>query len=318
MVEMGAPTSRIQRMIWATIANYLFYCMWTMMNKSLFAKFPFPLFSTMMQMATVSIIAFIVVAIRGQPKPVSFSTVMPLVGARSVDIGCGNLALIFISVPLQQIIKSLIPIFVCILQVVFRRRYVSQPVWISMIPLVGGSMLTTFAEGLKLTSIGIIVELFSVLGRAGKAVLSDGLLNDSGKIDTYTLLKYESPGSAAAVGIMASLLEGSLLMKYVMEHSGYEFLYHCAYSALLGLLMFLVQVSYLELIASSSAITCQVLMNVKMLLLVVIATILTPTGVFTVTKGVGIAVTFLGGLMYSWAKQREMVAKQREAAETIQ
>ena len=66
--------------------------------------------------------------------------ILPLVLVRAADIGFHNAALASVSVALQQIVKSTIPVFVCVLTAIFLQRPESHRVWLSLLPIVGGDM----------------------------------------------------------------------------------------------------------------------------------------------------------------------------------
>ena len=247
-----------------------------------------PVLVTAAQMFLSGIVAFVFVVIFGiqrSPQRELFSLsvlkrkILPLGFARAIDIGCGNFALTLVSVALQQVIKSTLPLFVCVLSVTLLKRPVQREVWYTLVPIVCGTVMASYGE-MTFGVLGVALALTSCFGRAFKAVINSMLLTSVDNLQPLEILLLESPTTGALMLIPSFLLEGTRLFRSqaVVEPSpvvgdiGAEHAFWKNHIILLnvicGVLMFANQASYITIIQKTSAISCQVLMNVKMLVLI--------------------------------------------------
>jgi hypothetical protein len=298
--------------------------------------------------------------------------------ARAIDIGCGNAALALVGVALQQVLKSLLPVFVCVLSALVLRRRVSTRTWLALLPIVVGSFMAArgatsataahssstpaaHAEGVPLAfaNFGAFLAVVSTIGRAVKAVLnarllaggssnsggaattdgsgggpvgaqgksvvvsgvaanvSAGVAPPLGRLTPLDILTLEAPTSGVILLSLACLLlERGRIFDGTCVTSG-DAGAALATNLVGGALMFLNQLSYVAVIDRSDALTCQVVMNVKMMLLIVVSLALTPvagaacaTAMCRVTSalwgsfGLGVLVAFAGVMAYAAAERR--------------
>jgi drug/metabolite transporter (DMT)-like permease len=314
-----------------------------------------PVFSTGLQMLLAGAIACSVSAILNPGgrillnQSISFSTVLktqilPLGIARAIDIGCGNAALSLVTVALQQILKSLLPLFVCILSYFVLGNHVSQSVWVSLIPIVFGSLLaawpsssndsssssTSSSSSAAVPILGIALALISTFGRSMKAVLNSKLVTGSKQalpLAPLEVLSLEAPTS----GII--LLSGSILASIIVFRAssaddgtdGIESIGICGSSdsfsfirvnVFAGILMFFNQLSYITVIKLSSALSCQVLMNLKMLLLIFVSILIFATPLSGLNV-LGMLFAFVGCLYYAVASAEDEKKKIKIEKETM-
>jgi drug/metabolite transporter (DMT)-like permease len=356
----------------AAAVNYVTYSCWTLLNKWQFshAGTDCPLLSTSLQMLIAGAIACAVsvwrtgrvVALPDRPSnsadagawsplwTLVATQIAPLGVSRAIDIGCGNVALSLVSVALQQILKSLLPLFVSLLSVFVLGRAVGGSVWIALVPVVAGSLLaaapapheghehgggTTAAAGGAVVAagagLGVALALASTFGRSLKAVLNAKLLAGSpgsAPLAPLEVLALEAPTSGAIL-LLCSALAAAVALFAAPQPNARLGTHHapattthgatiCSADAgtfvgvtlATGALMFFNQLSYISVIKLSSALTCQVLMNVKMLLLIGVSVAIfnTPLRALNVA-GMGLA--FAGCLLYARASAHELAAARK-------
>ena len=333
--------------------NYVTYSMWTLLNKWQFERLgtTCPVLSTASQMLVAGAIACgvslamfgrVSSAPPGKLWDVVTSQILPLGVARAIDIGCGNAALSLVTVALQQILKSLLPLFVCVLSFALLKKRPSGLVWLSLAPIVVGSLLAAMPDHAQnLSQVGIALALVSTAGRSLKAVLNARLLAGSQSalpLRPLEVLSLEAPTSGALLLCVSVLLActgvGSAPSNAPPRGSGGDgeaahqtptgmcgridaqtfAIVNCG----AGVLMFFNQLSYISVIKLSSALTCQVLMNMKMLLLIVVSLFVFHTQL-SGPNVAGVVVAASGCLAYAVSSTYEVTtaAASKRREETV-
>jgi drug/metabolite transporter (DMT)-like permease len=335
MSVFEAAPSVLQRnktLIIATLTNIVTYSTWTLLNKWQFIasdkqgfSIVTPLFVTGIQMVIAGAVAAFAIFVLGiqnrripgtnrrdpsAPPLLSVDTfrhrILPLGLARCVDIGGGNSALVAVSVALQQVIKSLLPIFVSLLSATVLKKPVSFATWLSLIPVVGGTVIATVGGPVAPSVYGIACATVSCFARSFKCVLNAKLLAPSSgkKADNgddpnqkpllpLEILLMEAPTSGVFLLIIAAFVEGDKIAATMPL-----LIAAAPLNILGGVLMFANQASYITVIEQSSAVTCQVLMNLKMLLLIMISVQIYNTPFSAVNYG-GVLIATAGCVLYA-------------------
>jgi len=301
-------TNETYWVVLVTVTNFVSYSTWTLLNKAQYTKFDltFTILPTSLQMLYVGALSWLLLALQGQTPRTNRDTLVHRIGplglVRSADIGFGNAALRLVTVPLQQVLKSTIPVHVCVLKRLLGTP-ISTMVWLSLIPIVGGVALAVGqASGGETVVVGVVLALISCFARAGKAILNERLLSAGTareKLSTLTIMALESPTSGCILLVAGILVEGSLMMQWQGN-----LLAVVAYNAVCALCMFLNQWSYISIIQHTSSVTCQILMNVKMIVLIVTSSVLLQTPLSFV-QIVGMIIATTGCIGYAMIKQRE-------------
>ena len=327
---MPPASSQLPTIILATVANFVTYSAWTMLNKYQFLHLGVrtPIFVTAAQMFISGVVAFVCVVVCGYQRTqqrelfslaVLRRKILPLGFARAVDIGCGNFALTLVSVALQQVIKWTLPLFVCVLSMTLLRKPVARDVWVTLVPIVCGTVMASYGE-MTFSALGVSLALISCFGRAFKAVINAMLLTSADNLQPLEILLLEAPTTGALMLVPALLLEGGRLYgsdgkadaaPVVLDVAsatpeGFWHRHLVALNILCGLLMFVNQGSYITIIQKTSAISCQVLMNVKMLLLIGVSLHVFQAS-FSSLNVAGSALATAGCFLYAYA-----VAKSQE------
>jgi drug/metabolite transporter (DMT)-like permease len=334
-VQLGMTNARV---FWFTVMNFVTYSAWTMLNKKLFTLpphqdplvswSPSPLLCTAMQMFVAAFAAWICVVQLGcQRSPdvnlldrvVWRRRIVPLGLSRAVDIGCGNYALSLVTVALQQVVKATLPIFVTILSVTVLRKRVSWGMAVNLVPVVLGTIVASVPPSVEgptvaspqgpppLSVLGVGLALTSCFGRASKAVLNALLLSGAGsvpnaKMQPLEIVLLEAPTTGLIILVPALLLEGPLVLWHGTSQLVQQPLFSLGLNTLCGLLMFLTQIAYVTLIAETSALSCQVLMSLKMLFLVFLSVWWMHTP-FSALNGIGVLIAGCGCVLYAKAAQ---------------
>ncbi|KAJ9453766.1 solute carrier family 35 [Diplonema papillatum] len=295
--------------------NFMSYSIWTLWNKKIFSDFGgLPLLSTALQMGVVTLIVMAVQAATGQGRgekaseEVLYKLLVPLSVVRSCDLGLANLALSAMSVAGQQILKSTIPVWVCVLSVVYLRRKVSAMQALIVLVIVCGTAMATVGDpDVTGTTFGIVCMLFSCFCRAGKCVINTTLLQglptggtQQPKLHKLTLLRYEAPMSGCIIMVGCLCFELPHLIQLAMAFGfTWPTIARFASATLVnGALMFLNQVTYLAIVEHTSPVASQALMNIKMIFLILFSTLFYPLHL-SVVNGLGMALAGIGAAMYS-------------------
>ncbi|CUG87785.1 membrane transporter, putative, partial [Bodo saltans] len=302
-----------------------------------------PLFSTSLQMFVAAMIAYIAVVQMGVQRSRGVNLldratwhqrIVPLGLSRAVDIGCGNYALSLVTVALQQIVKATLPIFVTLLSVIVLRKRVSLKMVSSLVPIVVGTIVASVSPHHHApttsniiipapSTAGVLLAMVSCFGRASKAVLNALLLSGAGggggsgkKLRPMEIVLLEAPTTGVMILIPALLLEGHSL--FIARTN--QFIVHpwstIGLNLLCGALMFGTQVAYVTLIDETSALSCQVLMSVKMLFLVFFSVWWHHTP-FTWLNGFGVLVAGAGCIAYARTAQDQEKAVAAKKHDTL-
>eukprot|EP01063_Lacrimia_lanifica_P016502 TRINITY_DN23044_c0_g1_i1.p1 TRINITY_DN23044_c0_g1~~TRINITY_DN23044_c0_g1_i1.p1 ORF type:complete len:369 (+),score=113.19 TRINITY_DN23044_c0_g1_i1:66-1172(+) len=314
----SVESNELYRTVAVTIANFVSYSTWTLMNKMQFKRYDLqcPIFLAAYQMLFVGAVSWAYLAWAGRakkPEGTVLRRILPLGLVRSADIGLGNAALRLITVALQQIIKSTIPIYVCVLNVVVLRKAVSTRVWLTLVPIIGGVALASWGE-LSGVAVGVFMAILSCVARAGKAIINDMLLHantETDRLDTMQIMSFESPISGCILTVVALVLESSTLAEWLRnEESSVAAV--LMYNSCCGVLMLVNQWSYISIIKYTSSVTCQVLMNLKMITLIGVSCVMFGTRLDNVHI-FGMFVATVGCTLYAYVKNQDALAKAAAA-----
>jgi len=306
--------------IFVTFANFVSYSAWTLANKVQFSRhgLDFTILLTAYQMLFVGFVCWAYLLCKAPvrsetPKLVAPNKILLLGVVRAADIGFGNAALLLITVALQQILKSTIPVYVCALNATVLRRPVSRRVWTALIPIIGGAALASWGDlssdngkGAAVWS-GVAMASVSCLARAGKATINESLLRATktgDRTNPLQIISMESPVSGCILALLGTAFERKLVARWYYSDAGSSLGHLLFYNSCCGALMLLNQWSYVTIIRQTSSVTCQVLMNLKMITLVAVSAVFfnTPVGGVRV---VGIAVAAGGCTCYALVRQWE-------------
>ncbi|GFP89798.1 UDP-galactose transporter 1 [Phtheirospermum japonicum] len=259
---------------WTVIRSVLAILQWwgfnvtvIIMNKWIFQKldFKFPLTVSCIHFICSSIGAYLVIKVL-RLKPLihvdpedRWRRIFPMSFIFCINIVLGNVSLRYIPVSFMQTIKSFTPATTVILQWLIWNKYFDWRIWASLIPIVGGILLTSITE-LSFNMFGFCAALFGCLATSTKTILAESLLHGY-KFDSINTVYYMAPYATMILAGPAILLEGSGVVEWIQTCPS-------LFSPLViifgsGVLAFCLNFSIFYVIHSTTAVTFNVAGNLK-------------------------------------------------------
>ncbi|XP_073047056.1 UDP-galactose transporter 1-like isoform X2 [Primulina eburnea] len=259
---------------WSVIRSLLAILQWwdfnvtvIIINKWIFQKldFKFPLSVSCIHFISSAIGAYLVIKVL-KLKPLilvdpedRWRRIFPMSFIFCINIVLGNVSLRYIPVSFMQTIKSFTPATTVILQWLFWKKYFDWRIWASLIPIVGGILVTSMIE-LSFNVLGFFAALFGCLATSTKMILAESLLHGY-KFDGINTVYYMAPFATMILGIPAVLLEGSGVVEWIRTCPS-------LFSSLViilgsGVLAFCLNFSIFYVIHSTTAVTFNVAGNLK-------------------------------------------------------
>ncbi|CAG7903352.1 unnamed protein product [Brassica rapa] len=282
------------------------------MNKWIFQKldFKFPLSVSCVHFICSSIGAYIVIKVL-KLKPLivveaedRWRRIFPMSFVFCINIVLGNVSLRYIPVSFMQTIKSFTPATTAVvLQWLVWRKYFEWRIWASLVPIVGGILLTSVTE-LSFNMFGFCAALFGCLATSTKTILAESLLHGY-KFDSINTVYYMAPFATMILGIPALLLEGNGIMSWFESHQS-------PWSALIiifssGVLAFCLNFSIFYVIHSTTAVTFNVAGNLKVAVAVLVSWLIFRNPI-SYMNAVGCGITLVGCTFYGYV--RHMLSQQ--------
>ncbi|KAJ6997866.1 hypothetical protein D5086_011065 [Populus alba] len=282
------------------------------MNKWIFQKldFKFPLSVSCIHFICSSIGAYVVIKVL-KIKPLivvepedRWRRIFPMSFVFCINIVLGNVSLRFIPVSFMQTIKSFTPATTVVLQWLVWRKYFDWRIWASLVPIVGGILLTSVTE-LSFNMFGFCAALFGCLATSTKTILAESLLHGY-KFDSINTVYYMAPLATMILGLPAILVEGSGVINWFYTHEA-------VWSSLIiilssGLLAFCLNFSIFYVIHSTTAVTFNVAGNLKVAFAVLISWMIFRNPI-SVMNAVGCAITLVGCTFYGYV--RHLLSQQQ-------
>nr|ACU18851.1 unknown [Glycine max] len=216
---------------WSVIRSLLSILQWwafnvtvIIVNKWIFQKldFKFPLSVSCVHFICSSIGAYVVIKLL-KLKPLitvdpedRWRRIFPMSFVFCINIVLGNVSLRYIPVSFMQTIKSFTPATTVVLQWLVWRKYFDWRIWASLIPIVGGILLTSVTE-LSFNMFGFCAALFGCLATSTKTILAESLLHGY-KFDSINTVYYMAPFATMISALPAMLLEGNGILEWLNTH----------------------------------------------------------------------------------------------------
>ncbi|CAN1130759.1 GDP-mannose transporter GONST5 [Linum perenne] len=275
------------------------------MNKWIFQKldFKFPLSVSCVHFICSSIGAYIAIKVL-KIKPLIvvdpedlWRRIFPMSCVFCINIVLGNVSLRYIPVSFMQTIKSFTPATTVILQWLIWRKYFDWRIWASLVPIVGGILLTSITE-LSFNALGFTAALLGCLATSTKTILAESLLHGY-KFDSINTVYYMAPFATMILGIPAMLLEGNGVLEWFHTH---ETIYSSLFIILLsGVLAFCLNFSIFYVIHSTTAVTFNVAGNLKVAVAVLVSWMIFKNPI-SALNAVGCAITLVGCTFYGYVR----------------
>ena len=269
------------------------------LNKWIFAHYAFRYSALLTAFHMLACYVLSAVTLRLRPEPTRLplsqcarNSISQLSLVFVVSVCCGNAALQYIHISFSQAIGATAPLWTVVLSVVLLRKSYALRVWASLALICLGMVLTIRGE-MNFDWIGFGLVLSATLTRALKSIMQGLLLSSpEERLDSIELLYYMAPRSAACLGIWVLLRERDFLADAVLLDSG---LWVCLLAS--SLVSFFLNVAQFLVTTATSAVTLQVLGNIKVVLLIVVSTAIFGNEV-SLQAACGCAACLAGAVLY--------------------
>ncbi|KAJ4850935.1 GDP-mannose transporter gonst5 [Turnera subulata] len=275
------------------------------MNKWIFQKldFKFPLSVSCVHFICSSIGAYIVIKVL-KLKPLitvdpedRWRRIFPMSFVFCVNIVLGNVSLRYIPVSFMQTIKSFTPATTVVLQWLVWRKYFDWRIWASLVPIVGGILLTSVTE-LSFNMFGFSAALLGCLATSTKTILAESLLHGY-KFDSINTVYYMAPFATMILGIPAMLLEGNGVLDWFNTHQSVVPALIIIFTS--GVLAFCLNFSIFYVIHSTTAVTFNVAGNLKVAVAVLVSWLIFRNPI-SALNAVGCGITLVGCTFYGYVR----------------
>ncbi|KAM0831113.1 hypothetical protein ACQ4PT_065760 [Festuca glaucescens] len=284
-------------------------------NKWIFQKldFKFPLTVSCVHFICSSIGAYIAIHVL-KAKPLiqvepedRWRRIFPMSFVFCMNIVLGNISLRYIPVSFMQTIKSFTPATTVILQWLVWSKHFEWRIWASLVPIVGGILLTSMTE-LSFNMFGFCAAMVGCLATSTKTILAESLLHGY-KFDSINTVYYMAPFATMILALPAMLLEGGGVIDWFYTHDSIV-------SALViilgsGVLAFCLNFSIFYVIHSTTAVTFNVAGNLKVAVAVLVSWLIFRNPISPM-NAIGCAITLVGCTFYGYV--RHLISQQQAAA----
>ena len=215
-----------------------------------------------------------------------------------VSVAAGNAALGYIHISFSQAIGATAPLWTVLLSVLLtRKRY--PPLVYGALGLISAGMLLTVRGEVNFHPIGFALVLTATITRALKSILQGLLLSaPEERLDPLELLYHMAPRAAVALGLWAVAMERGLLTDASARELG---LWLCVLAS--SLVAFLLNLCQFLVTKATSALTLQVLGNVKVVLLIMLSVAIFGNEV-SLQAGAGCGLCLTGVVLYNAATRK--------------
>lgn len=277
------------------------------MNKWIFQNldFKFPLTVSCIHFICSAVGAYIAIKIF-RIKPLievdpedRWRRIFPMSFVFCINIVLGNVSLRYIPVSFMQTIKSFTPATTVILQWLVWQKHFDWRIWASLVPIVGGIVLTSVTE-LSFDVFGFCAALFGCLATSTKTILAESLLHGY-KFDSINTVYYMAPFATMILAVPAALLEGSGVFDWFYTHDNIISTMIIIFSS--GVLAFCLNFSIFYVIHSTTAVTFNVAGNLKVAFAVLVSWLIFKNPI-SYMNALGCAVTLTGCTFYGIVRNR--------------
>ncbi|KAI4337811.1 hypothetical protein L6164_016183 [Bauhinia variegata] len=303
---------------WSVVRSLLAILQWwafnvtvIIVNKWIFQNldFKFPLSVSCVHFICSSVGAYLVIKVLKLKPLISvdpedrWRRIFPMSFVFCINIVLGNVSLRYIPVSFMQTIKSFTPATTVFLQWLVWRKYFDWRIWTSLIPIVGGILLTSVTE-LSFNMFGFFAALFGCLATSTKTILAESLLHGY-KFDSINTVYYMAPFATMILAVPAMLLEGNGILEWLNTHPYPLSAFIIIFSS--GVLAFCLNFSIFYVIHSTTAVTFNVAGNLKVAVAVLVSWLIFRNPI-SIMNAAGCGVTLVGCTFYGYV--RHFLAQQ--------
>ncbi|MCL7030775.1 hypothetical protein MKW94_018408 [Papaver nudicaule] len=277
------------------------------MNKWIFQKldFKFPLSVSCVHFICSAIGAYIAIKILKIKPLIAVNSedlwrrIFPMSFVFCINIVLGNVSLRYIPVSFMQTIKSFTPATTVVLQWLIWKKFFDWRIWSSLIPIVGGILLTSVTE-LSFNVFGFCAALFGCLATSTKTILAESLLHGF-KFDSINTVYYMAPFATMILAVPALLLEGAGVVDWFQTHDNIISALVIIVSS--GVLAFCLNFSIFYVIHSTTAVTFNVAGNLKVAVAVIVSWLVFKNPI-PAMNALGCGITLIGCTFYGYVRHK--------------
>lgn len=280
-------------------------------NKWVFQReaFHFPLALTAIHFAVQAVLSYAAVDVFGATARVPFAPpsdywrkCAPVALVFCANIVAGNVSLRLVPVSFMQTVKSATPAATALMQLLLTGKRLTPLALLSLVPVVGGVALASFAE-VSFDAFGFAAALLSCFLTATKFVLSAEMLHGRYQFNPIQLLYYMAPPSAALLLPLAVAFEGAGVAQWHAAAEANGVAFPMALPLLSGVFSFLLNVSMFAVLARTSSVSLCVCGNLKVVLVIWLSIVVfrNPVGVASMC---GSLVAVAGCTWYGLVRQK--------------
>eukprot|EP00929_Paragymnodinium_shiwhaense_P000813 TRINITY_DN101019_c0_g1_i1.p1 TRINITY_DN101019_c0_g1~~TRINITY_DN101019_c0_g1_i1.p1 ORF type:complete len:369 (-),score=61.95 TRINITY_DN101019_c0_g1_i1:347-1381(-) len=243
--------------------------------------------------------------------------IAPLGACFALSIGMGNLSLKYIFPSFNQMIGASSPLITFLMAIATGKRY-NMWTWLSM-PIICGGLATCVTQEVNFHFFGALSCVGAAVLRGVKSIVQARLLSgESGqrKLDSVELLYYMSPYAALVLALFAFAMEGTspvtLLAGSLFSPSATGVWRVVALLLLTALNAWFLSVANFLVTHHTSAVTLQVLGNVKTCLSILISVTIFRNAI-QMSQCLGVVSCLLGVWLYS-SRGKAIAAEKAQAA----
>jgi len=234
--------------------------------------------------------------------------IAPLSASFSLAVGMGNLSLKYIFPSFNQMLGSMSPLITVLLAVALQRKSFNWWTWCSM-PIICGGLAVCSIKEVNFHALGAFFATSATVLRALKSILQGKLLQGE-KVDSVTLLYYMAPWAAALLAGVAAFSEGLEPVRMITRGLPGLAAWSApkdrltgstnvlAFLAISGLNACLLNVANFSVTSYTSAVTLQVLGNVKNCMSIMVS-VAVFGNLLQLVQGVGVAICLSGVYLYN-------------------
>ena len=230
----------------------------------------------------------------------------------ALNISLNNASLVGMSLVLNQVVRSGIPVVTAVLAVFVERKVPTLPRAVGLVPICLGVVISIY-EGSKMegTFFALVLCVAGMLSNALMMTVSGRVMEE--KIDAIQLACFTAPVSLAVLVYHFGVYEYAALVEHVRREP------RSSAVVLLGTSVMALgyNIVHYQVIRATSAVTTTVLGNVKIVLIVFLSGFFfSETSSWSPRMIVGAAVTLVGFVVYSWAGLEEKRAAKIDKGKT--
>lgn len=242
------------------------------LNKWIFHRYDFryPALLTSLHMLFCYLLSSIALRLRAkQMRPISQRArhaIWQLSAVFVVSVTAGNGALGFIHVSFAQAIGATAPLWTVALSVLLTRKSYSPQVYVSLLLISAGMVLTTRGE-VNFHPLGFALIVLATLTRALKSIMQGMLLSSAeDRIDSIELLHQMSWRSALWLACWCLAMERDALHDHTLRDASLW-----GFLVASSLVAFFLNIAQFLVTKATSAVTLQVLGNIKVVMLILLS-----------------------------------------------